>query len=128
MQTVQNEQKLQQAIGTALQELSARVRKGLPDTGEFTPLSARFACGALIQGVGDVELRIAPVSGDTDAKERFIEVRVSTPSGGSHSSCWVFYGKSAALKEVLQNETLLKGKIRAALLAEAESLARNELA
>ncbi|RYZ40901.1 MAG: hypothetical protein EOO71_14210 [Myxococcaceae bacterium] len=128
MPPVQDEKKLQQAIGTALHELSEHVRKGLPDAGAFTPMSARFACGALIQGVGEVELRVAPVSDDTATKERFIEVRISTPSGGSHSSSWVFYGKSAALKEVLQNEALLKAKIRAAILAEAESLARNELA
>ncbi|NOK36581.1 hypothetical protein HMI49_25565 [Corallococcus exercitus] len=128
MQTVLNEQKLQQAIGTALHELAEHARKGLPDTGTFPPLSTRFACGALIQGMGDVELRLAPVSGDAGKQERFLEVRVSTPDGGSHSSTWVFYGKSPALREMLKNEALLKAKLRAALVAEAESLLRNELA
>ncbi|AFE05214.1 hypothetical protein COCOR_03413 [Corallococcus coralloides DSM 2259] len=128
MQIVLNEQKLQQAIGAALHELSGGALQGVPDTGTFTALSTRFAGGALVDGVGDVELRVAPLSGDKGKLERFFEVRVSTPSGGSHSSTWVFYGKTAALKEVLKNEAALKVKIRAAIVAEAESLQRNELA
>ncbi|NOK15869.1 hypothetical protein [Corallococcus carmarthensis] len=127
MQAILNEQKLQQAIAAALLELTAHARQGLPDTGQFTPLSSRFACGELVQGAGEVELRLAPLSGDAGKHERFLEVRVSTPSGGSSSSTWVFYGRSAALKEVLKNEAVLKGKIRTALLAEAESLLRHEL-
>ncbi|RKH72947.1 hypothetical protein [Corallococcus aberystwythensis] len=127
MQIVLNEQKLQQVIATALHELMEHASKGLPDTGTFPALSTRFACGELLKGVGDVELRLAPLSGDAGKQERFFEVRASTPSGGSQSSSWVFYGRSAALKEVLKNEAALKGKIRTAVVAAAESLLRHEL-
>ncbi|WP_375744401.1 hypothetical protein NR800_06170 [Corallococcus interemptor] len=127
MQIVLNEQKLQQAIGAALHELAGRALQGVPDTGAFTALSTRFAGGELVAGVGDVELRLAAPSGDKGKQERFLEVRVSTPSGGSHSSTWVFYGKTAALKDVLKSEATLKGKVRAAIVAEAESLQRHEL-
>ena len=40
---------------------------------------------------------------------------------------WLSYGKTAALKELLKNEASLKGKIHAAIVAEAESLQRHEL-
>ncbi|MFB1478745.1 hypothetical protein [Corallococcus sp. RDP092CA] len=127
MQVVLNEQKLQQAIGAALHELSERVRQGVPDTGTFTALSTRFAGGALVDGVGDVELRVSPLSGDKGKQERYFEVRVFTASGAGHSSMWLFYGKTAVIQEQLQNEAPLKGKIRAAIVAEAESLLRHEL-
>jgi hypothetical protein len=127
MQTVLNEKQLQQEIGAALQDLVARANQGLPDTGTFAPMSARFDGGALVKGVGEVELRLCPLSGDAGKQERFLEVRVSTPSGGSRSSTWVFHGRSAALKEVLKNEALLKGKIRAAIVGDAEALLRHEL-
>ncbi|WP_223645674.1 hypothetical protein [Corallococcus sp. EGB] len=127
MQVVLNEQKLQQAIGAALHELSERARTSLPDTGTFTALSSRFAGGALVDGVGDVELHVAPLSGDKGKQERYFEVRIFTASGAGRSSMWVFYGKTPALKELLKNEATLKGKIRAAIVAEAESLQRHEL-
>ncbi|RKH53522.1 hypothetical protein D7X55_08070 [Corallococcus sp. AB049A] len=127
MQVVLSEQKLQQVIATALHELTERARTGVPDTGTFTPLSTHFAAGALVKGVGDVELRLAPLSGDAGKQERYLDVRVATASGGSHSSSWVFYGKTAALKEVLKNEASLKGKIRDAIVKSAESLQRHEL-
>lgn len=128
MQLVQNEQKLKQAIDTALQQLRESARSRLPSTGEFAPLSAHFSCAALVRGAGEVELRIGSVSGSAGTKDRFVEVRVFTPSAGSHSSSWVFYGKSDALQQELQKEALMTGKIRAAILEAAESILRNEFA
>lgn len=126
MKNVQNEQKLHHAIDTAFHQLREQARTRLPDVGEFDPLSAHFTCATLVQGAGKVELRIGSVSGDDEKKERFIEVRVFTPTSNSHSSSWVFYGQSAALQQALQNEALMKGKIRAAVLAAVASMSRND--
>ncbi|MBJ6759171.1 hypothetical protein JGU66_00260 [Myxococcaceae bacterium JPH2] len=127
MPIVQDERKLQQAIGAALLTLSERARASLPDTGGFAPILARFSCDSLLQNMGEAELKIAPVGGDANAKERFLEAKVATRSAGSHSAEWVFYGSSAALKALLQNLPHLQAKVRATLVAGAESLLRNEL-
>jgi hypothetical protein len=99
----------------------------VPDAGDFTPLRALFAGGPLLEGAGDVELRVGPASRKVGERERFLEVRVSTASGGSESSVWIFFGSSAGLRQALQEEGALVGKAREAVLEGVQALLRHEL-
>ena len=127
MTQVLNDAKLRESLGAALRQLREDARTRVPEMGDFTPLRAHFAGGPLLGDVGDVELRVGPASRAAGERDRFLEVRVLTASGGSESSVWIYFGNTAGLRQALQEEGALLGKARTAVLEGVQSLRRHEL-
>ncbi len=122
-----NEATLREALVTALSQLREGAKAQVPESGDFTPLQARFAGAALLEDLGDVELRVGPASRRAGERERFLEVRVFTPSGASESSEWIYFGSLAGLRQALQQEGRLLEKAQTAVMEGMTSLLRDEL-
>jgi len=123
----QDAAKLRGALLTALRQLRESAKAHVPDVGDFTPLRAHFAGEPLLEGLGNVELRVGPASQTAGERERFLDVRVFTPSGASESSEWIYFGNSTGLRRALEEEGALLEKARTAVLEGMESLLRDEL-
>lgn len=124
---VRDEARLGKAIVAALRHIREGARTQMPETGAFSLLQAHFDGNPFLEGAGNVELRIGPASLNAGERERFLEVRVSTPSGGSESSVWLYYGTSSDLRRALQDEAPLIRKIQTAIMEGVQSLLRHEL-
>lgn len=127
MAAVQNEAKLREAIVAAIRHIREEAQTRLPEKGNFEPLRVRFAGASLVKGAGDVEFNIGSASRKSEERERFLELKVFTSSGGSESSAWVAYGSAADIRQALKDEASLIVKLRATLLEGVQSLLRHEL-
>jgi hypothetical protein len=128
MKWVRDETKLRTAILMALRELHTSARKHLPAEGTFPLLRSRFAAEPLVERAGDVEFSVGPASNRPDERERFLDVKVLTPSTDSETATWVLYGSSEHLLKAFEDEAVLAAKVQTAILDGVRSIQMHEFA